>query len=279
MTASALPPLYADDAGQAFDAARPTLLMLHGVGNDHSVWRDVAAAVAARGWNTLAVDLPGHGRSAGVPPASVQEAAHALWQWFGQTIDPQRRLGRLALAGHSFGSLIALEMAALASDRGEPRVRDLILAGSASPMRVAPALQQAAAQQPESAMQMIEAFSRRRDAAAGSLPSDALLGALMRRVQHAPGPVNRLAVGLQACDAYDGANAALARWNGRTLFIVGEHDRMTPPAAAQALASHARDPAQVHWAHVDAGHAMLWDAAGAVSAAVLDFLHAPASAA
>jgi len=50
----------------------------HGVLNDHSVWILQTRYFANHGWNVLAVDLPGHGRSGGKAPASVQEAAQSI---------------------------------------------------------------------------------------------------------------------------------------------------------------------------------------------------------
>ena len=66
---------YAYTGGKPFDAARPTVVMIHGVLNDHSVWALQSRYLANHGFNVLAVDLPGHCRSGGEAPASVEEAA------------------------------------------------------------------------------------------------------------------------------------------------------------------------------------------------------------
>jgi hypothetical protein len=60
---------------QAFDAAKPTVVFIHGVLNDHSVWALQSRYLANHGWNVLAVDLPGHCRSGGEAPASVEQGA------------------------------------------------------------------------------------------------------------------------------------------------------------------------------------------------------------
>ena len=70
--------LYADTGPLPPQPGQPTVLCIHGVLNDHSVWAPFLAPLAQRGWNVLAVDLPGHGRSAGTPPASVADAASRL---------------------------------------------------------------------------------------------------------------------------------------------------------------------------------------------------------
>jgi pimeloyl-ACP methyl ester carboxylesterase len=43
-----------------FDPAKPTVVFIHGVLNDHSVWILQSRHFAHHGWNVLAADLPGH---------------------------------------------------------------------------------------------------------------------------------------------------------------------------------------------------------------------------
>eukprot|EP01034_Spumella_vulgaris_P031285 gene31285-38654_t len=86
--------------------------MIHGVLNDHSVWALQSRYLAHHGYNVLAVDLPGHCKSAGDAPATVEQAAAfivALLDALG--------IARAALVGHSWGSLIALQAAAQLGDR------------------------------------------------------------------------------------------------------------------------------------------------------------------
>src|SRR6186713_317572 len=86
--------------GKPFDAAKPTVVFIHGVLNDHSIWILQTRYFAHHGFNVLAPDLPGHCKSEGEPPRSVEEAAAfivALLDAAGVQI--------AALAGHSFGSL------------------------------------------------------------------------------------------------------------------------------------------------------------------------------
>ena len=95
---------YCYTGGKSFDAAKPTVVFIHGVLNDHSVWILQSRWFANHGWNVLAVDLPGHCRSVGKPPASVEEAAG-----FVVALLDAAGVDKAALVGHSFGSLIALE--------------------------------------------------------------------------------------------------------------------------------------------------------------------------
>ena len=71
-------PLYAYSAGKAFNPSLPTVVFIHGVLNDHSVWILQSRYFANHGYNVLAIDLPGHCKSAGKVPASVEQAAQTV---------------------------------------------------------------------------------------------------------------------------------------------------------------------------------------------------------
>ena len=142
---------YCYTGGKAFDAAKPTVVFIHGVLNDHSVWALQSRYMANHGWNVLAIDLPGHCRSGGDAPATVEQGA----DFIGALLDAAG-VQRAALVGHSWGSLIAMEAAARLKDR----ISHLVLVGTAFPMKVSPALIEASQTDPEKAMRMVNVFSR-----------------------------------------------------------------------------------------------------------------------
>jgi len=251
--------------GKAFDAAKPTAIFLHGVLNDHSVWILQTRYLAHHGWNVLAVDLPGHGKSAGDPPASVEAAAE-----FVQALMDTVGLQQAALIGHSFGALIALEAAA----RMGPRVSHLVLVGVASPMRVSAVLLESSLSDPEKAIAMVNTFSHSTLAPPPSAlgPGTWLYGgsrALMRRVLASNRQVNIFHVGFKACDSYAGGDAAIAKVSAPTLFILGRQDQMTPPKAAQSLV---RGAANGRVAMVPGGHQMMLESPEEVLQAMRGFL-------
>ena len=88
---------YAYTGGKAFDAKQPTVVFIHGVLNDHSVWILQTRYLAHHGFNVLAVDLPGHCKSGGDAPASVEEAAHFVHQLLDAA-----GVQQAALVGHSW---------------------------------------------------------------------------------------------------------------------------------------------------------------------------------
>ncbi len=142
---------YAYTGGKAFDSTKPTLVFIHGVLNDHSVWILQTRYLAHHGFNVLAVDLPGHGRSGGDAPASVEETAQFI-----EALLDAAGVKQAGLVGHSWGSLIALETAARLKDR----ITHLALVGTAFPMKVSPALIEASLNEPMKALQMVNVFSR-----------------------------------------------------------------------------------------------------------------------
>ena len=260
-------PTYAYTGGKTFDAAKPTVVFIHGVLNDHSVWILQSRWFANHGWNVLAVDLPGHCRSAGAPPASVEDAAR-----FVVALLDAAGVGKAALVGHSFGSLIALETAAQAPQR----VSHIALVGTAYPMAVSPALLESSLDTPMRAIDMVNSFSHSMLAPPPSSlgPGTWLYGgsrALMRRVLASNREVNVFHVGFNACNDYANGEAAMAAVKCPVLFLLGAADQMTPPRAARALQAKAVDARVVT---VQAGHALMSEAPDAVLFALKDFLGA-----
>jgi pimeloyl-ACP methyl ester carboxylesterase len=259
---------YCYTGGKAFDGAKPSVVFIHGVLNDHSVWILQSRYLANHGYNVLAIDLPGHGKSAGNCPKSVEEAAA-----FVIALLDAAGIGKAALVGHSWGSLIALHAASLAPTR----VTHLALVATAAPMKVSPALLEAALNKPMQAIDMVNTFSHSTLAPPPSAlgPGTWLYGgsrALMRRILQSNPRENVFHIGFSACNDYLVAFEALAQWNiaqAATLFIVGKHDQMTPPKAAQTLISAAPLAKVVT---LDAGHSVMTEAPDATLFALLDFL-------
>ena len=227
---------YAYTGGKAFDAAKPTLVFIHGVLNDHSVWILQTRYLAHHGFNVLAADLPGHGRSGGDAPASVEEAAEFI-----EALLDAAGIKQAGLIGHSWGSLIALEAAAKLKDR----ITHLALVGTAFPMKVSPALIDASLNEPMKALKMVNVFSRATLAAPPSAlgPGTWVYGASMalgRRVLASNTAVNLFHRGFVACDSYANGLEAMAGVTCPVLFVLGESDQMTPPRAAKSLVDQAK---------------------------------------
>jgi len=260
---------YCYTGGKAFDPAKPTVVMIHGVLNDHRVWGLQSRYLAHHGWNVLAVDLPGHCRSAGEAPASVEEAADFI-----AALLDAAGLRRAALVGHSWGSLIALE----AASRLKDRVSHLVLVGTAYPMKVSPALLDASLNEPEKALKMINVFSRSTLAAPPSAlgPGTWVYGAslaLGRRVLASNQAVNVFHRGFQACDRYANGEQAVAQISCPVLFLLGSMDQMTMPKAAQGLIAKARESGKkVEVLSLPVGHHQMTETPDETLAAIKGFL-------
>jgi pimeloyl-ACP methyl ester carboxylesterase len=261
---------YCYTGSKTFDAAKPSIVFIHGVLNDHSVWILQSRYLAHHGFNVLAVDLPGHGKSAGNCPPSVEAAAAFI-----VALLDAAGIAKAALVGHSWGSLIALHAASLAPTR----VTHLALVATAAPMKVSPTLLDAALNKPMQAIDMVNTFSHSTLAPPPSTlgPGTWLYGgsrALMRRILQSNPHENVFHIGFTACNDYSKAFEALAQWNkaqAATLFIVGRHDQMTPPKAAQALMNAAP---QAKVVTLEAGHSIMTEAPDATLLALHSFLSA-----
>ncbi|SCK47552.1 Pimeloyl-ACP methyl ester carboxylesterase [Variovorax sp. HW608] len=256
---------YCYTGGKTLDSAKPTVVFIHGVLNDHSVWILQSRWFANHGWNVLAIDLPGHCRSEGPPPATVEEAAAFI-----ALLLDAAGVAKAALVGHSFGSLIALETAA----RSPERVTHLALVGTAYPMTVSPALLDGAINDPQQAIGMVNTFSHSLLAPPPSSlgPGTWLHGAsraLMRRVLASNPDANVFHIGFKACNDYANGEAAMAKVQCPTLFLLGASDQMTPPRATRTLISKAANAKVVT---VNAGHALMTEAPDEVLFALGAFL-------
>lgn len=264
-------PIYCYTGGKAFDAAKPTVVFIHGVLNDHSVWALQSRYMANHGWNVLAIDLPGHCRSGGEAPASVEQAA----DFIGALLDAAG-VQSAALVGHSWGSLIAMEAAARLKDR----ISHLVLVGTAFPMKVSPALIEASQTDPEKALRMVNVFSRSTLAAPPSAlgPGTWVFGASMalgRKVLRSNPLVNVFHRGFVACDSYAGGEAAMAQLTCPVLFALGAQDQMAAPRAAQGLISTARIAGKsVQVVSLPVGHHQMTEAPDDLLFALHEFLGA-----
>jgi pimeloyl-ACP methyl ester carboxylesterase len=256
---------YCYTGGKPFNPEQPTVVFVHGVLNDHSVWILQSRYLAHHGWNVLALDLPGHCRSQGKAPESVEEAAD-----FVLALMDTAGLKSAALVGHSFGSLVVLEAAA----RAPQRVSQLVLVGCAWPMRVSAALLESSLNEPEKAIALLNVFSRSTLAPPPSAlgPGTWIFGAstaLGKKVLASNRETNLLHTGFKACDSYANGDKAMQAVRCPTLFVLGATDQMTPPKAARTLIENA---GQARVVHLPGGHHQMTETPEAMLQALTGFL-------
>jgi pimeloyl-ACP methyl ester carboxylesterase len=218
--------VFAATGGRDFDPALPAVIFVHGAGMDHTVWSLQTRFFAHHGRSVLAVDLPGHGRSAGGALDSIE----ALGAWLLDLIEASGA-AHTALVGHSMGALAALD----AARQGPGRIERLALLGAAERMPVHPALLAAAERNEPAAWDKITGWGFGRAAQLGGHRGPGLWMTEGGRRLLAQAPDGVLHADLAACTAYEGAREAAGAVTCPVLLLCGRDDRMTPVKGAAAL--------------------------------------------
>lgn len=256
---------YAYTAAHAVEPARPTIVFVHGAGLDHSWWGLQSRYFGYHGWNVLACDLPGHGRSEGPPVSGVVEAA----DWVMRLLDAAG-IGKASVVGHSLGSLVALECAA----RHAARVERIALVGTAFPMNVSDAFLAAARANDQSAYDMETIWGHAPQVPFGGNPNPGMWmygDTLARLARLGPGVLH---TDLKACKDYAGGLESAAKVICPSLVITGGRDMMTPPKASATLVQALRTTATVTIR--PSGHSLMAEAPDATLDALIEFFREPA---
>jgi len=217
---------FAYTAAHEIDPAKPTVVFLHGAGLDHSWFGLQSRYFGYHGRNVLALDFPGHGRSAGPALGTIE----AMADWLVRLLDAAG-LDQAAVVGHSMGALAALECAA----RHAPRIQRIALLGFAYPMKVSEAFLNAAKENRQDAYDMDTIWAHAPRVPLGGNPNPGMWmygDTLARLGRLAPGV---LYAGLKACHDYAGGEAAAAKLQCPVLLILGQRDQMTAPKSGLAF--------------------------------------------
>jgi 3-oxoadipate enol-lactonase len=237
------------------------VVFVHGLGGRRDAWSEVMTAVAAAGFDPIAVDMRGAGDSDKPPgPYSVQ-------QWSADLIAFLEALGipRAVLVGHSVGCMVS-EQAALAL---QDRCAALAMLGGA--LAWAEAFQSVLSERAGLAR-----AGRMREIA----EAVAATGLTDRARDENPELVERFVAMFAANDPDGYAESALATARGgmlepervlcHALAFAGAEDAVTPPTAAKEIAAamprgeFATVAAGSHWCHMEVPEA--------VSDRLVDFL-------
>jgi pimeloyl-ACP methyl ester carboxylesterase len=249
---------FAYTAAHELDAAKPTVVFLHGAGLDHSLFGLQSRYFGYHGRNVLALDFPGHGRSAG--PSLPSIAAMADWV---SAVLKNLNIGKASLVGHSMGALTALEFAA----RHPAAAERIALIGVSYPMKVTEAFLNAARDNDHAAYDMSTVWGHAAQAALGANPNPGMWmhgDALARLERLAPGVLHS---DLKACNDY---RSGFEQVKCPVLFVLGRRDVMTPPRSAESLVKALKDSRVVE---IDSsGHALMAEAPDATLDALVGFI-------
>jgi pimeloyl-ACP methyl ester carboxylesterase len=115
----------------------PLIVMLHWLGGSSRTFTEVAELLAPRGFQCVAIDLPGFGNSSQHQdfsiPAMVQALTDTIRELRGQnSADPE---APWLLAGHSMGGKLSMLLARAAEDNtiGLANLRGLVLLSPSTP--------------------------------------------------------------------------------------------------------------------------------------------------
>ncbi|MES2319026.1 MAG: alpha/beta hydrolase [Pseudomonadota bacterium] len=254
---------YCYTGGKPFDPARPSAIFIHGAQNDHSVWALQSRYFAHHGFNVLAVDLPGHGRSKG----GAMDSVEAMAGWILEVMDAVG-VDKALLIGHSMGSLIALE----ASHLAPARVSQLAMLGTTYPMKVSDALLETSKNDEQAAIDMVNIFSHSSMAQKPSCPGPGfyVMGGARRLMQRMSqiNPAQLFYTDFFACNAYANGQVAAEAVRCPVLFIFGSKDMMTPARSTKTLTTAITHGKVVQ---VDAGHSLMAEQPDAVLDALFAF--------
>ena len=257
-------PAYAYTGGKSFDPTLPCVVFIHGAVNDHTVWTLLARWFAHHGHSVLAVDLPGHMRSAGPALGSVEQLA----DWV-LALMTAAGVQRAALAGHSLGSLIALEAAA----RAPERVTHLAMLATSVPMPVPQLLLDLSLSDLGAAIDRVVSYSFSTLAPKPSCPGPGVwlrgsVRSLMHQVVRAQGDARLFHTDFSACNNYGNGLRATEAVRCPAALVLAQHDQMTLPKGAADVAQRLKATVNT----VAAGHFLMHESPDPVLNALREFL-------
>jgi pimeloyl-ACP methyl ester carboxylesterase len=226
------------------------LLLVHGAGDDHTVWGHQLAHV--RHANTYALDLPGHGRSTGTGRMTIADYAADVYAFL-DALD----LDQVVIAGHSMGGAIAQTLTLSSPDC----VAGLVLAGTGARLRGLPTLLDELRTDFPTGVRTLVGLAYHPDT-----PADMVDRGLNQWLKSRPGVLH---ADFLACDQFD-VMGRLGEITCPTLVICGTQDRLTPVKYATYLRDHIPDADLV--LIEDAGHMVMVEQAEPVSRAIDAFL-------
>ena len=252
---------FAYAAAHELDAAKPTVVFLHGAGLDHSLFGLQSRYFGYHGRNVLALDFPAHGRSEGPPIPAIQGMA----DWLSEVLK-SLKIPKAAVVGHSMGALVALEFAA----RHPEQCERIALIAIGYPMKVAAPFLDAAKRDHYDAFDMHNIWGHAAQAALGANPNPGMWmhGDTLARLERlAPGVLYN---DLKACNDYAAGEESAAKVKCPALFILGRRDVMTPPKQAVGLSNLLKESKSVFVA--PSGHSLMAEAPDATLDALIAFI-------
>jgi pimeloyl-ACP methyl ester carboxylesterase len=233
------------------DQGLPTIVFIHGSGGASVLWHAQVEALAEK-MNTVALDLPGHGKSGGGGMSCIEDYAAAV-EGFITAIEAPRAIP----CGLSIGGAIVLQL--LLDAPGKYRAG--IVANSGARLRVLPVIFETLEKDFEGFINASYTFS------ASEKTDPSSVKPIVDCMAACPPSVTR--GDFTACDSFD-VMERLSEIEVPVLVLTASDDKMTPEKYGAFLADHLGKSSLVNIA--DAGHLSPMEKPDEVSQAILDFV-------
>ncbi len=234
-----------------FDPEKPTIVFIHGSGGTSVLWENQVDALKPF-VNTVALDLPGHGRSSGPGMDLIEDYAIAVGDFI-KAIEVPMPIP----CGLSIGGAIVLQLIL----EYEERFKSAILVSTGARLRVSPEILDGIEKDYNAFVDSIPVF-------AASAKTDIKKLKPLLAASAACGP--EVTYGdFKACDRFD-VMKRLPDINIPALVLAAEDDRMTPPKYSDYMKEHIRNAVMV--LIKDTGHLLPMERPEVFNRAVVDFL-------
>jgi pimeloyl-ACP methyl ester carboxylesterase len=227
------------------------VVFVHGAGSNHLIW-GLQVRALGEDTRTLALDLPGHGRSDPPGRASVEAYSDAVLGFLDAL-----NIERAIVVGHSMGGAIAQTLALAHPDR----VAALGLVGTGARLRVLPTILTGVTTDYDAVVKLIVECSY----APGLDPGFRKRAEDELRV--CPPQITGGDYG--ACDRFD-VMSQIAEIKAPALVVCGREDRMTPAKYAVYLATNIPNAYLVFIDH--AGHSVMVEQPDELNKTLQDFV-------
>jgi pimeloyl-ACP methyl ester carboxylesterase len=233
------------------DPAKSTLIFIHGTGGSSAFWKAQVAGLAERA-NTIAVDLPGHGRSEGAGKDKIEDYAQALVKFIMQIDTPNPIPCGLSIGGAIVQQLLLDHQHLMKAG---------ILISTGSRLKVAPVIFETIENNYSDYLEMICKFAL-------SEKTDPLLANSFKAETARCKPAVVLN-DFRACNSFD-VTERLASIEVPVLVITAADDLLTPPKYGDFLEKNIKHASRAHI--LDAGHMVPMEQPQAVNHHIIEFL-------
>jgi pimeloyl-ACP methyl ester carboxylesterase len=237
--------------GWPLDPVKSTLVFIHGAGGSGAFWSAQVQGLAAR-VNTVALDLPGHGRSGGGGKTKIEDYVQAVVDFIKQVDIPTP-----VPCGLSMGGAISQQLLLDYHDQANAG----ILISTGATLKVAPALLETIENDYNAFVDMICKFS------CSKKTNRELVQPFREDLERCQ---QKITYGdFRACDRFD-VTDRLSSIDVPVLVVTAEDDKLTPPKYADVLEKTIKNAVRAHI--MDAGHVVPLEKPVAVNQAILEFL-------